>query len=395
MSRRRHWLIVPAAGVGARMGADRPKQYLPLGGCTVLEQTLSRLLQNDFFESLLVVVSPHDSWWSTLDRAAHPRIEVVAGGRERSDSVLNALQALDGRAAEEDWVWVHDAARPCVSSAEIDALRAALEQANCPGVVLAVPINDSVKRSDGQGRRASNVDRTNLWRALTPQVFPFRLLSEALCSCTEQGVRVTDEAAAVERLGVYADLVKGSADNLKITVADDLQRAERMMKKEAGLPRIGSGFDVHAFGSGDRIVLGGVSIPHSHGLIAHSDGDVLLHALADALLGALALGDIGQHFPDTDEKWRGADSRVLLRGVYILIRHRGYRLANADMTIIAQVPRMAPHIPVMQSNIADDLEVTADMIGIKATTTEKLGFTGRKEGIACQASVLLVPDDAV
>ena len=398
MSERKHWAIVPAAGLGTRMQAEQPKQYLPLLGRTILEHSLDAMLNCGLFESVVVPLSESDSWWSNTVFATHPDIVQVIGGAERAASVLNALLALQDQAQADDWIWVHDAARPCLSQDEITALHAALTQTP-HGLVLALPIADSVKRSDASGKNAQNVDRTGLWRALTPQVFPYRLLLDALTHCRQQGITPTDEASAVEAFGYMADLATGSADNIKITVPTDLMKAEQIMRSKnspvpssvAGLPRIGSGFDVHAFGPGSHIVLGGVSIPHSHGLIAHSDGDVLLHALADALLGALALGDIGKHFPDTDAKWAGADSRVLLRAVYQLVQDKGYRLANADMTIIAQAPKMAPHIAAMQANIAADLLTTVDQIGIKATTTEQLGFTGRKEGIACQATVLVVP----
>lgn len=402
MSERKHWAIVPAAGLGTRMQAERPKQYLSLLGRTILEHSLDAIVSSSLFEAVVVPLSDTDSWWPNTLFATHPDIIRVPGGAERAASVLNALLALQDQAQADDWIWVHDAARPCLSPDEIKALHSALAQ-GAHGLVLALPIADSVKRCDAAGKNAQNVDRTGLWRALTPQVFPYRLLLDALRHCQQHNITPTDEASAVEALGYAADLVTGSADNIKITVPTDLMKAEQIMQSRnpsscsssytsgAGLPRIGSGFDVHAFGPGSHIVLGGVSIAHTHGLIAHSDGDVLLHALADALLGALALGDIGKHFPDTDAKWAGADSRGLLRAVYRLVQDKGYRLSNADMTIIAQAPKMAPHIATMQANIADDLLTTVDQIGIKATTTEQLGFTGRKEGIACQATVLVVP----
>lgn len=399
MSERKHWAIVPAAGLGTRMQAERPKQYLPLLGRSILEHSLDAMLGCGLFQAVVVPLSDADTWWPQTVFTAHPNIIRAPGGAERAASVLNALLSLQDQAQADDWVWVHDAARPCLSRDEISALHTALTQASY-GLVLALPIADSVKRSDANGRHAQNVDRTGLWRALTPQVFPYRLLLDALHYCQQHGITPTDEASAVEAFGYSSDLVTGSADNIKITVPADLIKAEQIMRSRnsssyssgAGLPRIGSGFDVHAFGPGSHIVLGGVSIPHTHGLIAHSDGDVLLHALADALLGALALGDIGKHFPDTDAKWAGADSRGLLRAVYQLVQDKGYRLANADMTIIAQAPKMAPHIATMQANIAADLLTTTDQIGIKATTTEQLGFTGRREGIACQATVLVVPN---
>jgi len=213
---------------------------------------------------------------------------------------------------------------------------------------------------------------------------------------------VTDESSAIEHDGGKVNLIEGSALNIKVTRPEDLFIASEIIKQDKSkvvsqkgslqlFPRIGSGFDVHAFGEGDHIILGGVKIPYQNGLVAHSDGDVLLHALMDALLGALALGDIGFHFPDTDVKWKGANSREMLRTVRDKVVLQGFQISNIDTTIIAQSPKMSPHITQMQHYIAEDLSLDLNAVGIKATTTERLGFTGRKEGIACQATVMLVP----
>jgi 2-C-methyl-D-erythritol 2,4-cyclodiphosphate synthase len=251
---------------------------------------------------------------------------------------------------------------------------------------------------------------------MTPQIFRYAELKAALTECLAKGVKVTDESSAIEYLGRRPHLLQGSEQNIKVTLAGDLPRVEAYLNNKSPIsngvdqsgqarissiiskrqpvmqfPKIGTGFDVHAFGEGESITLGGVSIPYERGLVAHSDGDVLLHALMDAMLGALALGDIGKHFPDTDARWRGADSRELLRHVNHLVEERAYSVGNLDCTLIAQAPKMAPFVAQMQANIAEDLGIDPGCVGIKATTSERLGFTGRKEGIACQASVLLVP----
>jgi 2-C-methyl-D-erythritol 4-phosphate cytidylyltransferase / 2-C-methyl-D-erythritol 2,4-cyclodiphosphate synthase len=234
------------------------------------------------------------------------------------------------------------------------------------------------------------VDRAGLWRALTPQAFGFGPLRQALKEATRAGVAVTDEAQAMERIGVRAALVSGSPFNIKVTRPEDLSMAAGILKMgESSQMRVGQGMDVHAFGEGDHVVLGGVRIAHSQGIVAHSDGDVVIHSLCDALLGAMGDGDIGQHFPDTDPRYRGADSRVFLRVVAERMRAAGLKLINADITVLAEAPRIAAHRGAMAQNLAADLNVAASLVNIKATTTERLGFIGRKEGLAAMASVLL------
>jgi 2-C-methyl-D-erythritol 2,4-cyclodiphosphate synthase len=225
---------------------------------------------------------------------------------------------------------------------------------------------------------------------LTPQVFKYAALVEGLEEAARAGVTVTDEAQAMERLSVRPHLVQGSAFNIKVTHAEDLVAAAKILQSTGVTAmRIGQGFDVHAFGAGNFVTLGGVRITHSHGLLAHSDGDVVIHALCDALLGALALGDIGEHFPDTDPRHRGADSRVFLREVAALVQNAGLTVINADITVLAEAPRIGAHRAAMAANLAADLGVSIDRINIKATTTERLGFIGRGEGLAAQAAVLL------
>lgn len=404
------WLIIPAAGIGTRMNIDRPKQYLSIADKTILEHTLYCFLEHPAFETAYVGLSPEDDYFECLPIAQDAQVKTYIGGSERSDTVLKGLEFIRSMASPEDWVWVHDSARPCLSTEELDRLIAALD-GQSSGAVLGVPVSDTLKRV-GEGSQqlhiSKTVNREGLWRAMTPQVFKYGELVDALEFCQHGEFQVTDEASAIEIFGKPARMVQGSAQNIKATLPDDLSTVQDYLAKKArsfhlkrdlkplkqnqlNYPRIGSGYDVHAFTEGDFITLGGVRIPHTQALLAHSDGDVLLHAIMDALLGALALGDIGSHFPDTDDKWKDADSRVLLRAVHEKILAQGYQVGNLDSTIIAQAPKMSPFIEQMQAAISEDLSISKDRVSVKATTTEKLGFTGRKEGIACQATAMLLP----
>jgi len=402
---RRLWAIVPAAGKGERFAGAAalavPKQYTPLLGRSVLEWSLRALLTESRIHGIVVVLANGDTHWPDVaKRIDSPKLKTVIGGAQRQDSVSNGLEFLASLAKADDWVLVHDAARPCLSGNDVSALADALEDnprgaagsvagaAGVAGAVLAAPIVDTVKRELVGG--LETVDRAGLWRALTPQVFAYAALRRALEDAARAGVRVTDEAQAMERIGVRALLVAGSPFNIKVTRAEDLKVAAGILKMgETSQMRIGQGVDVHAFGAGDHVVLGGVRIAHAQGIVAHSDGDVVIHALCDALLGAMGDGDIGQHFPDSDPRYRGADSRVFLRVVAERMRAAGLQLINADITVLAEAPRIGAHRSAMAANLAADLDVAAALVNIKATTTEGLGFIGREEGIAAMASVLL------
>ena len=396
---RRLWAIVPAAGRGERFastaGSGIPKQYTPLRGRSVLEWSLRALLTEPRIQGIVVVLAAGDAHWAEVARNLEsPKLLTTTGGAHRQDSVMNGLEYLAPRVNADDWILVHDAARPCLRATDLSALVDALEKnprgaaANSSGAVLAAPIVDTIKRERPDG--LETVDRTDLWRALTPQVFAYAALRRALKEAAAANLAVTDEAQAMERLGIRAALVPGSPFNIKVTRAEDLDMAAAILKiGESSQMRIGQGVDVHAFGAGDHVVLGGVRIAHAQGIIAHSDGDVVIHALCDALLGAMGDGDIGQHFPDSDPRYRGADSRVFLRAVAQRMQAAGLRLVNADITVLAEAPRIGAHRGAMAANLAQDLDVAASAINIKATTTERLGFIGRKEGLAAMASVLL------
>ena len=396
---RRLWAIVPAAGRGERFASSAspsiPKQYTPLLGRSVLEWSLRALLAEPRIQGIVVVLAAGDAHWAEIARSLDsPKLLTTIGGAHRQDSVMNGLEYLAPTAQADDWILVHDAARPCLRAGDLSALCDALENnprsaaADIGGVVLAAPIVDTIKRELPHG--LETVDRTGLWRALTPQVFAYAALRKALNYAAADKLAVTDEAQAMERMGIRAALVPGSPFNIKVTRSEDLALADAILKmRESSQMRIGQGVDVHAFGAGDHVVLGGVRIAHAQGIIAHSDGDVVIHALCDALLGAMGDGDIGQHFPDSDPRYRGADSRVFLRVVAQRMKSAGLRLVNADITVLAEAPRIGAHRSAMAANLAQDLQVAATAINIKATTTERLGFIGRKEGLAAMASVLL------
>jgi 2-C-methyl-D-erythritol 4-phosphate cytidylyltransferase / 2-C-methyl-D-erythritol 2,4-cyclodiphosphate synthase len=389
---RRVFAVVPAAGRGERFQAQThssaPKQYASLRGATVIEWSLRALLSEPRIEKVVVVLAADDSRFAELPLASDPRILTAAGGAGRQDSVMSGLKRLATLSAADDWVLVHDAARPCLEAGDVGRLIDALESGDS-GAVLAAPVVDTVKR-ERDGFSNETVDRSGLWRALTPQVFGRAALEHALEDATRLGIQVTDEAQAMERLGFRARLVAGSAFNIKITRTEDLAAAARILRTTGSVNmRVGQGFDVHTFGAGDHVMLGGVRIAHSQGVVAHSDGDVVIHALCDAVLGALGEGDIGRHFPDTDPKYRGADSRVFLRRVAEMMHGAGFKLVNADITVLAEAPRIAKHRAAMAANLAQDLGVTEKSINVKATTTERLGFVGRGEGLAAQAAVLL------
>jgi 2-C-methyl-D-erythritol 4-phosphate cytidylyltransferase/2-C-methyl-D-erythritol 2,4-cyclodiphosphate synthase len=388
----RHFAVVPAAGTGTRLGADRPKQYLDLNGATMLERTVEALLACPWLEAVLVVVAPDDAVAAALPGLQGLRCMVVpAGGDTRRASVLGGLAVLAGArgATDADWVWVHDAARPGVEPESLERLRDAVREDRVGGL-LAQPVADTVKRG-GAGRAITTVERDGLWLAQTPQVFPLGTLRHAL----ERHHRVTDEASAIEATGRTPLLVAGSRRNFKVTTMDDLHAMrDALASAAAGTDaeppwRIGQGWDVHALVPGRALVIGGTTIPHASGLLGHSDADVLLHAITDALLGGAGLGDIGRHFPDTDARFAGADSRVLLREALQRVRAAGWRPANVDCTVVAQAPKLAPYVPAMVEAIAADLGLPASRVNVKAKTSERLGYAGRGEGISAQAVVML------
>lgn len=365
--------ILVAAGASRRMGFDKLSYRLP-DGCTVLETSCAALAAHPAVRQVVLVAGANRPECERIAAACPKPCCVVDGGETRADSVRNGLAAAEGAL-----VAIHDAARPFVSRAVITA---ALEAAARTGAAApAVPVKDTIKVAQG-GRVVSTPDRAMLYAVQTPQCFSREKYRQALaCVTGEQARQVTDDCSLFELAGMPVELTAGDYGNYKITTPDDLKKEKTM--------RIGHGYDVHRLVEGRKLILGGVEIPYEKGLLGHSDADVLLHAVMDAVLGAAALGDIGRHFPDTDPAYRGADSLALTRAVAALIREHGYAVGNIDATILCQKPKLAPYIEEMRRNIAAAFGVAADAVSVKATTEEHLGFTGEGLGIAAHAVALL------
>jgi 2-C-methyl-D-erythritol 4-phosphate cytidylyltransferase/2-C-methyl-D-erythritol 2,4-cyclodiphosphate synthase len=375
--------LIVAGGSGRRMGTDLPKQYHALAGVSVLQRALWPFLEHPAIEAVQVVIGAdaHARYADCVTDHAKLR-PPVTGGAERQDSVSNGLAALTDIAP--DAVLIHDGARPLVSTALIDRVVGALA-GGLRAVVPALPVTDALKAGDGR-RVGRAVDRAGLYRVQTPQGFAFQAIMAA--HRRHAGGALADDAAVAEADGIEVAMVAGEEDNLKITHGDDLARAARALLGMSDT-RVGNGFDVHRFGPGDHVMLCGVRVPHGQGLIGHSDADVALHALTDAILGALADGDIGRHFPPTDPRWRGQESGLFLAHAAGLVRARGGRIGHVDVTIVCERPKVGPHREAMRARLAGLLAIPVDRISVKATTTEGLGFTGRAEGIAAQATATL------
>jgi 2-C-methyl-D-erythritol 4-phosphate cytidylyltransferase/2-C-methyl-D-erythritol 2,4-cyclodiphosphate synthase len=389
----KHFAIIVAAGTGERMHAAVPKQYLPLNDLTVLEQAAHVFLKAPCIEKIVIVLAEDDAHFHALPLSGHSKVMTAIGGATRLESALNGLRALENLASPEDWIWEHDAARPCFTEKDFkQAFESVMgNPGKRQGFVLAYPAVDTLKSVDNHKCIERTIDRASIWQAATPQIFPYAFLFKALQETHEKKLAVTDSASAVGLLNGKIEILPCARQNIKITEPADLVLARFYLshKREKYSMRIGHGMDVHAFKKGRDLILGGVHIPHHQGLEGHSDADVVIHALCDAMLGALALGDIGQHFPDTDPKYKGVDSRALLKQVNYLLESKHYSVHNADITIAAQAPKLAPYIIEMRQNLADDLGVALDQVSIKATTTEKLGYVGREEGISVEAVVLV------
>ncbi len=369
--------LVMAAGRGSRVGGPRPKQWLDLAGRPVLRHSLETLAAHPAVQSVRVVIHPDDR---TLFEEAARGLAIgapIAGGAQRQDSVRLGLEAI--AAEKPDLVLIHDGARPFADAALIDRVIGALT--HHAGVIPAQPVHDTLKRADA-GVITETVPRAGLWRAQTPQGFRFAEILAAHRAAA--GQELTDDAAVLERARLAVAIVAGSEDNVKITTTEDLQRAAERLTPQTET-RVGTGFDVHHFVPGDHVMIGGVRVPHDRALEGHSDADVALHALTDAILGAIAAGDIGRHFPPSDPQWKGADSARFLTHAAALAAGAGAVVVHVDVTVICERPKIAPHATAMTERIAAILGIDTGRVSVKGTTTDKLGFTGRGEGIAAQA----------
>lgn len=388
-------VIIVAAGSGLRFGGDVPKQWKPLAGLSSVERSwlsftrgsLAKLGQFRAPSWLGIVVDPdHLARAQTMSESAGVATTVIVGGLTRRQSVANALHAVP---EDIDVIAVHDAVRPFWPQSRWDLLVDSCYEED--GAILAVPVSDTLKNHSAS--QTVTVDRRDLWMAQTPQVFRARTLQEAHRQAEQQHTDATDDAELVERIGGRVEIVPSTSLNLKITTPDDWILAERIAAHTVSslAMRVGTGYDTHRLGGDGPLILGGIRFAETGGLIGHSDGDALLHAICDALLGAAALGDIGQHFPPSDDRYAGVNSRLLVTETVAILRKAGYRPVQVDATVLAEAPKIMPRVEEMRQIVAGDLGIGIGMVSIKATTSEKMGFIGRGEGIAAQAVAVIAP----
>ncbi|MDF1801415.1 bifunctional 2-C-methyl-D-erythritol 4-phosphate cytidylyltransferase/2-C-methyl-D-erythritol 2,4-cyclodiphosphate synthase [Thalassovita sp.] len=372
--------IIVAAGRGSRAGGDLPKQWRQIAGKRVADWTVGAFAAHPAISQIVLVYHPDDAA-RVAPLLARSDVIGVHGGDSRNGSVRNGLEAL--AAAQPDLVLIHDVARPCIPAQVIDAVINALAKA--PGAAPALPVTDALWQ--GQDTQVSGVqDRAGLYRAQTPQGFRF---DDLLAAHRTFDGEAADDVQVARAAGLPVTIVAGHEDNLKITHPGDFDRAEKLLRGHMDI-RLGNGYDVHRFGEGDHVILCGVKIPHGRGLQGHSDADVGMHAVTDALYGALAEGDIGRHFPPSDPQWKGAASEIFLTHAAQLVASKGFVISNIDCTLVCEYPKIGPRAAEMQAEMARIMGLTVDRVSIKATTSERLGFTGREEGIAAIATAALV-----
>ncbi len=380
-----NFALIVAGGRGMRAGGSVPKQYRVLGGKPLIRHTIERFVSHPLIEGVCVVIHPDDRELYEDAAKGFDLIEPALGGAQRQDSCRNGLQALELHTPQN--VLIHDAARPFVGQDTITRVIESLSE-ETPAVVSAIPVADTLKQADNDQLVQKTVDRTNLWHAQTPQGFRYAAILAAHRSVA--GNNLTDDAAVAEAAGLSVTLTLGNPENTKVTTADDFESAGRLLTSPTPDFRIGSGFDVHPFEEGDHVILCGLTIPHDRGLAGHSDSDVGLHALTDALLGTISAGDIGSHFPPSDPQWRGVDSAVFLKHAADLVADRQGSIRHIDLTLICEAPKVGPHREKMRARLAEILSLEVDRVSVKATTTDGLGFLGRKEGIAAQATATVL-----
>lgn len=379
-------VVLVAAGRGLRAGAGGPKQYREIGGVPVIFRAMEAFSRHDDVFAVQPVVNPDDSTMFTAAVAGLKHEPPANGGATRQASVLAGLEALAKH--KPDIVLIHDAARPFVSEGLISR---AIEAASRTGAAIpAIPVTDTIKLIGDGGHVEDTPDRARLRIAQTPQSFRFDVILEAHRRAAKDGRSdFTDDAAIAEWAGLTVATFEGDVANMKLTTPEDFVREQARLAAQLGDIRTGTGYDVHAFGEGDHVMLCGVRVPHTRGFLAHSDGDVGLHALVDAILGALADGDIGSHFPPSDAKWKGASSDQFLKYAIERVTRRGGRIANLEVTMICERPKIGPLRDTMRARIAEISGVDISRVAVKATTSERLGFTGREEGIAATASATI------
>jgi len=379
--------IIPAGGAGKRLGADVAKQYLVLNSLPVLVHTLNVFQKSDVIDDIVLVV-PRDDLASVrkqiIEKYGLTKVSaVVAGGNERQDSVRNGLEAI---AKPCDVVIIHDGVRPFVTEKMIVQVTKAATEGGAASI--GVPAKDTIKETTNENIVTATLPRTNLWQTQTPQAFQYDLFCKAFAATEKDHYYGTDDASLVERIGVKVFMIVGSHENIKITTPEDLIMAEALMKEKMKvhiLYRSGLGYDSHRFAPERKLILGGVEIPFDRGLTGHSDADALAHAVCDALLGMAGAGDIGKHFPDTDEAYKNISSLILLERVKQIIEAKGMSINNIDVTVMMEKPKLAPYAKAMAANVASVLNISETAVNIKAKTNEGMGFVGRGEGVAVMA----------
>ncbi len=381
-------MIIAAAGRGERFGASGNKLLETIGGRPLIWHTLYHVMQSLFLDEIILVTDPAERpAFEAVCRDLHGKIPVrfAGGGATRTESVAHGLAVLS---PESEVVLIHDGARPLVDGEAIDRLIREL-RSGTPAALYCVPCVDTIKVTDGDGLVVQTPDRSKLLRAQTPQGAHTGLFRACMERALAEHLAVTDDASLCEACGVPVKCLEGKEAYFKVTVPEDRERLLRALGQEEPTFRIGQGYDIHRFAEDRPLILGGVRIAERGGLLGHSDADVLIHAVMDALLGAAGCPDIGHYFPDTDDRYLGVSSMTLLRNVADIVAKRGYQIGNIDSTVIAEAPKLAPHTAAMRGNLADALHISPEQINIKATTNETLGAVGRREGIAAMASVLL------
>ncbi|MDP7152158.1 MAG: bifunctional 2-C-methyl-D-erythritol 4-phosphate cytidylyltransferase/2-C-methyl-D-erythritol 2,4-cyclodiphosphate synthase [Paracoccaceae bacterium] len=368
--------IIVAAGRGTRAGGDLPKQWQTLAGRRVADWTLDVFQRSQDVDRILLVIHPDDR-----ELAADLDVETAIGGATRDASVLAGLLALEG--SDCDKVLIHDVARPCLDGGLIARILQTLDSAD--GAAPALAVTDALW-TGSSGKVTGMQDRQGLYRAQTPQGFRYPAI---LAAHKSNDRPAADDVEVARNASLDVAMVEGHENNLKITTPADFARAEHILRGDMDI-RLGNGYDVHRFGKGDHVILCGVKMPHDRGLQGHSDADVGMHAVTDAIYGALAEGDIGRHFPPSDMQWKGAASDIFLKHAVELASHKGFRISNVDCTLICETPKIGPHAGAMRAIMAKIMGIGADRVSVKATTSEQLGFTGRKEGIAAVATATLV-----
>lgn len=371
-------VLIAAAGTGQRMGADKPKQFLKLGNKTIIQKTIEAFINSASIDCIYVITKPElkSDIKNILPSDIYNKIDAfIDGGNTRQESIFNGLSALSQM---DEIILIHDAARPYVTPSLIEDIVRAVDKHGA--AIPVIPVKDTIKEVKDSIVTNTPI-RSNLFGAQTPQGFEYGILMEAYEKAIKEKFVGTDDAQLVEYLGRNVHIVEGNNENIKITTVDDLPNNKRV---------VGLGFDVHGFDSNRDLILGGIKIPYNKGLLGHSDADVLTHALMDAMLGALNLGDIGTNFPDTDNAYKDISSIRLLNNVNRLMKEAGYFIENIDMVIVAEKPKMKEYIPIIKENISEVLNIDNSRVSIKATTTEGLGFTGREEGIGAQVIVQLI-----